>query len=199
MFNQFKIVMKVFVALFLTLLFFNPASDAQNVGINRISKIAPTNLAVFSGEQYFLKIDGINGSSTEASHTNWIEIESFEFGISKPMVNNQATGKPAYEFSLTKRTDVSSLDIMASISNNTGFSQVVLEVTQTIKNKTVTVLKFTFSNVVFSKYEVDADAKGIVEEIELKQQKLAITYYSYDVDGNLVKTVQKEIMSNDNA
>lgn len=199
MFNQFKIVMKVFVTLFFTLLFFNLASDAQNVGINRISKIAPTNLADFSGEQYFLKIDGINGSSTEANHTNWIEIESFEFGISKPMVNNQASGKPAYEFSLTKRTDVSSLDIIASISNNTGFSQAVLDVTQTIKNKTVTVLKFTFSNVVFSKYEVDADAKGMVEEIELKQQKLVITYYSYDVDGNLVKTVQKEIMSNDNA
>ena len=191
--------MKVFVALFFTLLFFNLAGDAQNVGINRISKIAPTNLADFSGEQYFLKIDGINGSSTEANHTNWIEIESFEFGISKPMANNQATGKPAYEFSLTKRTDISSLDIMASISNNTGFSQVVLDVTQTIKNKTVTVLKFTFTNVIFSKYEVDADAKGIVEEIELKQQKLVITYYSYDVDGNLVKTVQKEIMSNDNA
>lgn len=199
MFNQFKIVMKVFVALFFTLLFFNFASDAQNVGINRISKIAPTHLAEFSGEQYFLKIDGINGSSTEASHTNWIEIESFEFGISKPMVNNQASGKPAYEFSLTKRTDISSVDIMASISNNTGFSQVVLDVTQTIKNKTVTVFKYTFSNVVFSKYEVDADAKGMVEEIELKQQKLVITYYSYDVDGTLVKTVQKEIMSNDNA
>ncbi len=198
MFNQFKKIMKVFVALFFTLLIFNLASDAQNVGINRISKIAPTNLAVFSGEQYFLKIDGINGSSTEANHTNWIEIESFEFGISKPMVNNQASGKPAYEFSLTKRTDVSSLDIVSSISNNTGFSQVVLDVTQTIKNKTVTVLKFTFSNVVFSKFEVDADAKGMIEEIELKQQKLVITYYSYDVDGNLVKTVQKEIMSTDN-
>ena len=40
----------------------------------------------------FLKVDGIDGESTDANHTNWIELTSFSTGMSQPVSTSSATG-----------------------------------------------------------------------------------------------------------
>lgn len=54
---------------------------------------------------YFLKIDGIDGSSQDAHYRGWIEVESFTWGVSQT-VDQQTTGR-----GLVSRPQFSSLNI----------------------------------------------------------------------------------------
>lgn len=60
---------------------------------------------------YFLKIDGVDGESTDPSHRNEIEIESFSWGVSTPRdsASGQSTGRRQYQpIIIRKRIDKSS-------------------------------------------------------------------------------------------
>jgi len=35
--------------------------------------------------QYFLKIDGVNGDSTDKDHKGWFTIDSFDIGVTTPV------------------------------------------------------------------------------------------------------------------
>lgn len=62
----------------------------------------------------FLKIDGLNGESTDEKHKDWIEIVSYNLGMSQPASMASATGGRTAErvdmsdFSITKVVDKSS-------------------------------------------------------------------------------------------
>jgi type VI secretion system secreted protein Hcp len=65
-------------------------------------------------EDFFLKLDGITGESTNNEHKGWIEVESFSWGASNPTTIGSATGgagagKATFQpFTITKRMDSTS-------------------------------------------------------------------------------------------
>jgi type VI secretion system secreted protein Hcp len=60
----------------------------------------------------FLKIAGIDGESTDAAHTAWIEILSFHHGLAQSSVGTQASAHGAYT---SGRVDMSDFTVVKSI------------------------------------------------------------------------------------
>src|SRR5215469_15794008 len=45
----------------------------------------------------YLKIDGVTGDSTDANFVGWFEIDSFDFGVTRPISSSgQATGPSTF-------------------------------------------------------------------------------------------------------
>jgi type VI secretion system secreted protein Hcp len=83
---------------------------------------------------YFLKIDGITGESTDSDHKGWIELESFNWGASNPTTIGIATGgagagKVTFSsLSVQKVVDKSSVDLIAACASGQHIKGAVLEV-----------------------------------------------------------------------
>jgi len=64
----------------------------------------------FAAVDFFLKIDGIEGESTQAGYEKWIQIESFSWGVSQvgssSLAGGGGTGKASFSnFVITKEFD----------------------------------------------------------------------------------------------
>jgi type VI secretion system secreted protein Hcp len=71
---------------------------------------------------FFLKIDGIKGESTDTQHKDHIQIESFSWGVSNSstVTGGGSAGKATFkEFTVTKKTDRSSPPLMLSCAAGT--------------------------------------------------------------------------------
>lgn len=48
--------------------------------------------SAFAAVDLFLNLDGVTGESTDKAHLGWIEIASFQFGVTSPTTIGSATG-----------------------------------------------------------------------------------------------------------
>ena len=62
----------------------------------------------------FLKIDGVDGESTDDAHDKWIEIQSYSHGVSQPVSGVSATGGRT-----GGRADFSNLSVVKTVDNAT--------------------------------------------------------------------------------
>lgn len=78
---------------------------------------------------YFLKIDGIEGESSDAGHRNEIEIQSFSWGVSSPrdVATGQSSGKRQHKpFTITKELDKSSPLLAKAVATGQHIPRAVL-------------------------------------------------------------------------
>ena len=71
---------------------------------------------------YFLKIDGVDGESQQTGHTKELEMDNWSFGETQSGVSATATGSASgrvslQEFRFSKRMDISSHKLMQHCSN----------------------------------------------------------------------------------
>jgi len=82
----------------------------------------------------FLQIDGIDGESTDAKHTNWIEVLSYNWGVTQPASGSASTSGGAtaeranfHDFSIMKTLDKASPKLALACSSGTHIKKVTLE------------------------------------------------------------------------
>ena len=82
----------------------------------------------------FLKIDGIDGESTDAKHKDWIEVLSFSWGVSQPASGSASTAGGAthqranfQDFSIAKTLDKASPKLALACSDGTHIKKITLE------------------------------------------------------------------------
>lgn len=122
----------------------------------------------------FLKIDGIDGESTDDKHANWIEVISYSTGISQTASGSASTAGGAtsqradfQDFSIAKALDKSSPKIALGCADGTHIKSVILELCRAGGDK-VKYMEYKLSNCIVSSFRPGGSAGG-TEKLPLEE------------------------------
>jgi type VI secretion system secreted protein Hcp len=153
---------------------------------------APTSMA---NVDYFLKIDGIDGESTDAKHKNEIEVESFSWGE-----QNQATSSPgggggagkvvATDFHYTSRLSKASPKLFLACATGEHIKKAVLIGRKAGKGQ-FEFLSMSFADVVVASYETTSEPSDPVpaDQVGLNFARLQVSYKTQKADGSVDETI----------
>lgn len=108
----------------------------------------------------FVKIEGIGGESTETTHIDWIDAESFQFGISSPFSSSGGTtGRPESKgFMITKELDISSPQLAKYLLEGRHIPKVIVDIVK--KDTGAIIMQYELSEVTINSIEVNSEVPG---------------------------------------
>jgi type VI secretion system secreted protein Hcp len=160
--------------------------------------IGGTTFGVSGGGSTFLKIDGIDGESTDKTHKDEIHIDSFS--ISAQGAGSQSSGAGAgkvsvQSFSITKTLDKSSPLLFQAAATGKHFKDAVLSFARKAGGKEETYLKFDFENVLISSVQDGASGGGQpTEQVTFAFQKVEESFI--EPNGKTGATVNFNLSTN---
>jgi type VI secretion system secreted protein Hcp len=143
-----------------------PAGGQGAQGVQGAPLLGGTTFGISgNSSKVYLKIEDIQGASTDKGHTGDITIQSFSFGsLAAPSAATGAGGAGAgkvkfAEFSITKVVDKSSPILFQKLATGKHYAKVTLSMRKAGGGQT-DFLKFDFQNVIISSYKVIGTAGG---------------------------------------
>jgi len=142
---------------------------------------------------YFIKIDGVEGESTDSKHKGEIDLEQFSWGAThitpRDSASGMATGRgkvTVQDFHFTMKTSKASPKLFLACCNGQRFKTAVLVARKAGKDQQE-YLKVTLSDCMVTKFEAGASADDMVpsEKIGLNFSKIEIEYKDQKNDGSL--------------
>lgn len=141
-------------------------------------------------QDYFLKIDGIDGESTDDKHRGEIELDSWSFGGSHSATlqggGRAGTGKfDAQNFHFTATISKASPKLFEVCATGQHFKSAAI-VARKAGDRPVEYLKITLTNVVIASYQQSA-ASGTsvpIDQVSLSYTKIQIEYREMKSDGS---------------
>ena len=144
----------------------------------------------------FLKVDGIEGDSTDSKHKNEIDVISWTFGDSQPAPPSatSAGGGGAgrvkmQDFKFTMKASKASPMLFGAVANGKHLKKVLLTVYKTGGKERQVASKISFEDVLVSSFislgSRSADAP--MEEIMLNFSKIEVSYTQFDPQTGAAK------------
>jgi type VI secretion system secreted protein Hcp len=138
----------------------------------------------------FLKIDVIPGESTDDKHKDWIEVLSYNHGLSQPAAGSRSTGGAAssqrcdhQDFTVVKAIDKASPKLALHCCNGAHIKKITLELCRAAGDKQK-YMEYTLSDVIVSNVRPGGSAKGgealPLEEISFDYGKIEWVYTETD-------------------
>jgi type VI secretion system secreted protein Hcp len=141
----------------------------------------------------YMKYGSIKGAVTTDGFKDWIELNSFQWGVNRS-IGTAARGSTTREHSeptladvsVTKLTDVATpqlfLDAVAGKLDN----KVTIKLTTTTKGKVETFLTYDFENTGLSHYSLSSGGDAPTESLSLNFTKISETFtgMSPDISGS---------------
>jgi type VI secretion system secreted protein Hcp len=122
---------------------------------------------------YFLKIDGVDGESTDDKHKGEIDVESFSWGVTQSGTQSfgggGGTGKAQFhDFNFTKVVSKASPVLFQACASGQHIKQAVF-VGRTAGDERAgnQLLKYTFSDILVSSYQDGGTAGGVMDTLAL--------------------------------
>jgi type VI secretion system secreted protein Hcp len=139
---------------------------------------------------YFLKVDGIAGESTDAKHKNEIDVVGFNFGVSNasgpgPGGGGGGAGKSVFD-SLVVLAPMSKASplLWAACASGKHIKTVVLTGRRTAMKTQAEFLKVTLSDAIITSYQAEgADDDGPLDEVAFDYGKIEVAYTPVDSTG----------------
>ena len=163
--------------------------------------IGGTTFGVSGGGNTFLKIDGIEGESTQKDHKGEIQIDSFSVGAQGSQnVGSQSSGAGAgkvsiQSFSITKTLDKSSPLLFQAAATGKHFKDAVLSFARKAGGREQTYLKFDFQNVLISSVQDGSSGGGQPsEQVTFAFQKVSEAFV--EPNGKVGATVNFNLSTN---
>jgi type VI secretion system secreted protein Hcp len=137
----------------------------------------------------YIKIDGIDGESSDSNHSKWIIADSASLPIFRSIpggaVDQQRTkGETTLgDITFVRQLDKSSPKLMEACALGKFNKAVTVEFTSTMGGKTETYLKWALENVIFTGYSVHGNSSGEPlpsEQVSVNFTKITYTYTEYD-------------------
>src|SRR5574342_107711 len=149
----------------------------------------------FAASDYFLKIDGIEGESSDDKHKGQIEIESWSWGVSNS--GSMASGGGAgagkvqfQDFHFTKTVDKSSPKLMQAVATGEHLRTVDL----TVRKAGGTQMDYYvihLEDVIISSYSTSGGStEAPTESVSFNFQKIEIQYLPINPDETAVQAVK---------
>jgi len=143
---------------------------------------------------FFLKLDGIKGESTDSKHKEELEIESFSWGATNSGSFSNApgagggTGKVNFQdVHFTKKADKSSADIMFHCASGKHIKQANLTVRKAGEDQQE-YYKIKLTDVLVSSYQSGGSAGSSLiptDQFSLNFAKIEFSYAPQDAKGKL--------------
>src|SRR5262245_21996808 len=141
---------------------------------------------------YFLKIEGIEGESTDKTHKNSIQVESFSFGESQAGSASHGSGGGVgkvsmQDFCFVKKVDKASPSLFLACATGQHIKAASLYCRKA-GGKQEEFLKVTLSDLIISSYQTGGSGGSDVipmDSIALNYSKLEIEYKPQKPDGSL--------------
>lgn len=138
----------------------------------------------------FLKIEGVDGESTDAAHQKWIELLSFSHGMSQPpsSVVSSAGGAGSgrvnmQDFSIVKHLDSASPKLAMACCTGQHFPTVKIEVCRAGGDK-LKYMEYKMTNVLVASVRPGGSSQGSdevpLEEVGFNFGKIEWTYTHQD-------------------
>lgn len=151
---------------------------------------------------YFLKLEGVDGESTDDKHKDWIEIDSFSWGLGQIIGEDSiqprgggggggGAGKVSVQdFSFVKKIDKSSPVLMLSCATGQHMKEGVL-IGRKAGDKPLEYLKIKLTDILISGYQTGGSAGDMVptDQFSLNFAKIEFSYTPQDPRGTQGKTV----------
>ena len=124
---------------------------------------------------YFLKIDGISGESTDDKHRNEIEVESFSWGVSNSASlltgGGAGAGRASFsDFAFMTRLNKASPSLFLKCASGQHIKQAVLTA-RTAGEQPVEFLKITLSDILVSSYQTSGGGDAPTDASALRYGK----------------------------
>lgn len=140
---------------------------------------------------YFLKIEGIDGESTDAKHKNEIDVESWSWGETNSGSHAYGGGGGAgkvsmQDFSFSMRINKASPKLLLSCANGAHIKKAQLTCRKAGKEQQeYLIVKFT--DLLVSSFQTGGSAGDVVpvDQISLNFAKIEYEYYPQKEDGTL--------------
>lgn len=132
----------------------------------------------------FLKITDIKGESTDKDHKDWIEILSFNWGVSQ-MASGTASSSGGgstqradfQDLSIVKELDSASPLLNKACWGGTHIAEVVLEFNRAAGDKRQKYMEYKLENVIISSVSIGGGGGGIpTESVTFNYGKITTTY-----------------------
>jgi type VI secretion system secreted protein Hcp len=139
---------------------------------------------------YFLKIDGIEGESTDDKHANWIDVDSWSWGLNQPLPpatgGGGGAGKAHFrDFTFTTRVSKASPKLFLACASGQHLKEARLVGRKAGKGQQE-FLTWTFSDVLVSSYETGGTEQALpTDAVSLSFSKVAVAYKAQKADGSL--------------
>jgi type VI secretion system secreted protein Hcp len=140
----------------------------------------------------YILVDGVKGSVTETKHPDWIEVESWSWGVSHPHDYSGGSGQygggtsktSVQDVHITKQMDISSTKLLDLSLTGNAVKSVKLESVQSGASKHVELL-FEMSDVIFTSFQT-GDSSGSarpVESLSMNFSKITFRHIPLDTAG----------------
>jgi type VI secretion system secreted protein Hcp len=111
----------------------------------------------------FIKLDGIEGESTDSKHSGWIEIHDYDLDVSQTVSRTASSAGGASaeradfsEFCFAKSLDKASPKLALACANGTHIDNIVVELCRAGGDK-LRFMQYTFTNCLISSFTTSAD------------------------------------------
>ena len=135
---------------------------------------------------YFLKLDGIPGDSTDAKHKGEIDVVAFSWGVARPgspAPGRGGAGKAIFEDLLVvARTSKASPKLWQACATGQHLKSAVL-VCRKAGKAPVEFLKVTLEDVIITSYEIEGDDELPLDQVALAFAKIQTEFVSVDAKG----------------
>lgn len=141
----------------------------------------------------YMKFGSIDGDVTTEGYKNWIELGSFQYGVSRAVSsgaggNTRESSAPNIsEIVITKQFDKSSAKLYQDSVAGTFDTKVEIKMNTTTKNKTETFLTYELSDCGVSSYSLSSGGDAPMESLSLNFIKILVTPTPLDKSGQIKK------------
>ncbi len=139
---------------------------------------------------YFLQIGDIKGESVDKNHKDWIDINSFSWGISNsgPVGSGGggSSGKAIFApLSWTQQLDKSVPSLFLAVASGTHFKNATLDVQQSGVKSSGVFFQMSFDDVIVTSLGLSGAGDVPSVNATLNSSKITMTYRPQKADGSL--------------
>ena len=132
----------------------------------------------------------VKGDVTEGKHKNWIEVNSFQWGVGRGIssptgasADRESSAPSVSEITLTKSQDISTVGLLTEALQGDGV-KATIDFCRTNKDQMDVYLTMELENVMISGYSVSSGGDRPSESISLNFTKIMVKGTQMKMDGS---------------
>ena len=148
-------------------------------------------------QDYFLKIDGLEGESRDDKHKGEIHIDSFHVGAANHGTGHRGSGSGGgraviHDLQCTKHADKASPNLFIACCNGKHFKEATLTIKKAGEHPHAYLI-YKMSDVLISSFTSKSHGGGDIaqESLSLNFTKIEMTYVPQNKDGTAGAKIQK--------